>query len=196
LASAKFDVAAYEGQGIDLIEVDARGRRRAVERFAADRLGDAVIRMYERYAELLPDGPERARAAGTARAVAVSVGPEDLDRLAATIAPLIDYVDHRTIGMESTRGAEAFLRGAHSLHEVADDVANRIDDVLVLRPNAGLCRVTNFGTDRAGGGTYERPFLVISVVGADGRLTRFEQFDADRVAEAFARFDELTAEPG
>ena len=33
------------------------------------------------------------------------------------------------------------------------------------------------------------------VFGADGLVTRIEQFDADRDAEALARFDELTAEP-
>ncbi|MGH7895064.1 MAG: nuclear transport factor 2 family protein, partial [Candidatus Binatia bacterium] len=195
LAGSRFDVGAYETERFDVIEVDAEGRQRRQESFALDRLGDAGVRLFERYADLLPDGPERVRAATMARSMAVYVGPEDLDRLAATLSPLMDYIDHRTIGMESTRGAEAFLRGARSLHEVADDVANRVDDVLALRPDAGLVRATNFGRDRAGGGAYERPFLALSVFGADGLLTRFEQFDADHDAEALARFDELTAEP-
>jgi class 3 adenylate cyclase/tetratricopeptide (TPR) repeat protein/ketosteroid isomerase-like protein len=186
-----FDVGAYEQVEIGLIEVDAQGRMRRRERFAPDRLGDAVVRLYERYAELLPDGPERARAEATARSVAVYVGPEDLDRYATTLAPHIDYVDHRIIAMESTQGAETFLRVLRSLHEVADEVANRVDDVLALRPDAGLLRVTNFGRDRAGGGTYERPFLALSVFGPDGLLTRFEQFDVGHEAEALARFDEL-----
>ncbi|MGH9670631.1 MAG: hypothetical protein ACRD3A_11035, partial [Terriglobales bacterium] len=55
---------------IILIEADAQGRHRRQEAFAADRLGDAVARLYERYADLLPDGPARARAAATARSVA------------------------------------------------------------------------------------------------------------------------------
>src|SRR5215470_13561804 len=97
-------------EAIDLIEVDAQGRQRRVEQFGSNRLGDAVARLYERYAELLPEGPERARAAATARSVALSAGPVDPDRYAAALAPLVDYVDHRTIGLESTRGAEAFLR--------------------------------------------------------------------------------------
>ena len=68
---------------IVLIEVDAHGRRRRAEFFAADRLGDAVARLYERYAELLPDGPARARAAATARSVAAharTVRPRSLRR--------------------------------------------------------------------------------------------------------------------
>jgi len=189
-----FDVGAYEQVEIALIEVDAEERERRVERFAADRLGDAVVRLYERYAELLPDGPERARAVATARCVAACVGPEDIDRVAATLAPLVDHVDHRIIGVESSRGAEAVLRALRSLHEVADDVGNRVDDVLAVRSDAGLIRVTNFGTDRAGGGIYERPFLALALYGADGLLARLEQFDVGHEAEALARFDELVRE--
>src|SRR5512134_3594882 len=54
-----FDVGAFEFDNVTLVEVDAQGRRRRLELFAADRLGDAVARLYERYAELLPEGPER-----------------------------------------------------------------------------------------------------------------------------------------
>src|SRR5262249_9141020 len=56
---ARFDVGAYETEVVGLVEVDARGRRARSEFFAIDRLGDAIARLYERYAELLPDGPER-----------------------------------------------------------------------------------------------------------------------------------------
>src|SRR5207247_431591 len=52
-----------------------------------------------------------------------------------------------------------------------------------------------FGTDRVSGGAFERAYLLLLAFGADGRLTRTESFDADRDAEALARFDELTAEP-
>src|SRR5262249_57211702 len=45
------------------------------------------------------------------------------------------------------------------------------------------------------GGAFERNLLMLWVFGADGVLTRWEQFDADRDAEALARFDALTAEP-
>ena len=68
----------------------------------------------------------------------------------------------------------------------------RVDDVLGLRSDALLVRWTNLGTERAGGGAYERQFLRLCVFGADGLLTRIELFDADRDAEALARFDELT----
>ena len=44
---------------------------------------------------------------------------------------------------------------------------------------------------RAGGGAYERQFLILWVFGAHGLLTCVEWFDADREEEALARFDEI-----
>src|SRR5262249_49406810 len=74
LRGGALDVGAFEMQEMLLIEVDALGRHLRGEIFASDRLGDAVARLYERYADLLPDGPARVRAAATARSVA-AMGP-------------------------------------------------------------------------------------------------------------------------
>src|SRR5437764_4644624 len=118
----------------------------------------------------------------------------DLDRIAAAIAPAIEVVDHRTLGTWSARGAEAFLEHFRALHEVTDDAATRSDEVLGLDSDAFVVRATHSGTAHAGGGAYERQFVVLNVFGPDG-LTRVEFFDAEREDEALARFDELTAEP-
>jgi class 3 adenylate cyclase/tetratricopeptide (TPR) repeat protein len=186
-----FDVGPYERVEIAVIEVDAQARQRRRESFAADRLGDAVVRLYERYAPLLPDGPARAGGAATPRAVAAMLGPYDLDRYATALAPDVEYVDHRTLGLGSADGADALLRLLGTLLDLADDIANRVDDVLGLRTDALLLRWTNFGTIRLGGGAYERHFIWLGVFGTDGLLTRIEVFDPDRDAEAHARFDEL-----
>src|SRR5262249_57357967 len=82
-----FDVGAHEGEQIEWGEVDAQGRHLRGEIFSVDHLGDAVVRLYERYAELLPEGADRARAAVTARSVAAYVGPIELDRLTGSVAP-------------------------------------------------------------------------------------------------------------
>src|SRR5205823_5041724 len=112
-AGARFDVGAYEREGIALLEVDAQGRRARTEVFAVDRL---------------------------------------------------------------------------------DDAATRSEEVLGLHSDAFVVRATHTGTAHAGGGAYERPFVVLNAFGPDG-LTRVEFFDAEREDEALARFDELTAEP-
>src|SRR5262249_40557585 len=190
-----FDVGAYEQAEIALIEVDAQERERRRERFAPDRLGDAIVRLYERYAELLPKGPERARAAAIARSVAATRGPVDLERYAATLAPAVEGVDHRVLGTWSAQGAEAVLRNWRSLLAIAADVTLRDDDILALRPNALVLRRTHLGTDRASGGLYERPFLQLSVFGSDGLMERFEPFDVGDEDDALARFDELVLSP-
>jgi hypothetical protein len=51
------------------------------------------------------------------------------------------------------------------------------------------------GTERHGGGAYERPFLLLLTADSGGRLARAEWFDADREAEAVARLDELREAP-
>src|SRR5262249_54068541 len=77
----KFDVGPYEAEQMRVIENDPHGRWRRGEYFPCRRLGDAIARLYEWYAEELPDDPTRARAAATARSVATLVGPLDLGRL-------------------------------------------------------------------------------------------------------------------
>ena len=183
---------AVDSENLVLVDVDAQGYRRRTEFFAPDRLGDAIVRLYARYAELCADAAG-ARAAATARSVAAVLGPFDLDRYAAGIAADVEFVDHRSVGFPSGRGRHELLRSIGTLLETANDAATRVDDVLAARPDALLMRWTTSGTDRVSGGPFEWQFLRLCVFGADGLLTRAEQFDVDRDAEALARFDELTA---
>jgi tetratricopeptide (TPR) repeat protein len=67
---AATDVEDFARAALSLIEADPEGRAERIEIFAPDRLGDAVARLYARHAELLPEGPERARAEATARSAA------------------------------------------------------------------------------------------------------------------------------
>ena len=175
-----------------------RRRVRRLEIFAPDRLGDAIARLYERYAELLPDGPERTRAAATARSVAVLLGPRRPRSLGdgARARRRVHRSPVRRVARIRARSRSRAARNAAALLEVADGVSNRIDDVLDLRSDAFLVRWTNLGTARAGGGAFERRYLRLFVFGSDGLATRMEWFDADRDAEALARFDELTAAAG
>jgi class 3 adenylate cyclase len=183
----------YVTEEVMVVEVDADGRKWRGESFARDHLGDAVARLYELHAELLPEGPARTRAATRARTIAAYSGPIDVERWVAAWVPDVEYVDRRTIGVGSARGIDAFRRVLESLLEAAPDATQRFDDVLALRPGAWLLRITNLGHDRSTGGAYERPYLLLMVSGADGLLTRLEQFDSERVDEALARFDELLA---
>src|SRR5439155_1309908 len=141
-----------------------------------DRLGNAIARLYERHADILPGGPERARAAATARAVLVLPGPPDR----WPFAPGIEFVDHRTVGLGSVHGAEAVRRGVRALLDLTDDFATRVDDILALRSDALLERGTHSGTDRASGGAFERHLCHLWILGADGLIARGEQLVRER----------------
>ncbi|HTO55121.1 MAG TPA: nuclear transport factor 2 family protein, partial [Myxococcota bacterium] len=176
-----------------LLAVDGAGRRRLSEVFAPDRLGDAVTRSYELFAEAVPEGPARTRAEATARSIATMVESLDPDRFATAIAPGVEFADHGPIGIGSSRGEKAILRGLAALHGLAAEVAVSEEDVLAMQPDLLLTRCTTSGTDRASGGPFERHFLALWVFGSDGLATRVEWFAPDGEAEAFARIDALTS---
>ncbi len=184
-------VGTVEIDEVVLFEVDDRGRARRIEIFATEKLGAAVARLYERFSELLPDGPQRERAAATARSLAGWNGPDDPDRLAATVTPSMEMVDHRNLGTRSTRGAE-FLDHARLQTEIAIDFTGRTDGVLALAPDALLVRCTYFGIARDSGGAFENVLLQLFAFGADGLIARGELWEPDHEAEALARFDELS----
>src|SRR5262249_2912972 len=195
VAGRTFDVGAYEREEITLIEVDGQGRERRAEVFAADRLGDAIARLYERYADSLPDGPARARAAATARSVAQwLLGPHNAESYAPTLAPDIESVDRRILATWSAHGPAAVVRHTRSLLDLIAAYTARHDDIRAVRSDALIVRRTPSGIDRAGGGIWERPYLGLLVFGADGLVSRWEQFEVGDAAGALARFDELTAD--
>ncbi|HEV7732044.1 MAG TPA: nuclear transport factor 2 family protein [Candidatus Binatia bacterium] len=190
----QFDVGEYEREEIVLFETDEVSCRH-IEVFAADHLVDAVACLYERCAAALPEGAVRDRAGATAHAVAALLGPFDLDRFATAVAPDVAVTDHRRIGLEVTRGVDAWLADQRALHDLAGDLVTRVDDVLALCADALLVRWSTSGTDRPGGGPYERRDLWLGVFGADGRVARLELFESDHVADALARFDALAGAP-
>ena len=185
------DFGAVQRDELVLVEVGADGRHRRIELFASDRLRDAILRLYERHAELLPEGPARERAAATARSMDrwLRRSPDFVDAL----APSVEFVDHRRLGLGSARGAEAVARGPRNHDAVGSAIVLRVDFPLAVLPDALLLQGTTSGIDRASGGAYERPFVMIGVFGQDGRMTHLEWFDVDAGDAALARFDALTS---
>ena len=191
-AGGNFDVAEYEMEHVGVLELDAVGRCRGFETFAADRLADAVIRLYQRAADALPEGPARTRAAAAAGSIErMFFSLVDRDRLASPFSPAVEWIDRRVAGVGTLRGEAAVLAAVGAFLDLTVDVRWRIDEVLACSADALLTRATNLGTDRAGGGAFERTIHALVVFDADGRVARWESFDLDREAEALARFDEV-----
>src|SRR5262249_33735830 len=188
-AGGTFDVGAYQREVIHLTEVGAQGRWRS-EDFATDRLGDAIVRLYERYAELLPEGPMRACAAATARSVAALFGrPLDFHRLATAVGPDVEMVHHGgLVSQGAWRGRGAWLRVIRVFFETADAIVIRVEDILALTPEACLVRYENSGIDRTTGGAFEQTYLMLAVFGPDGLIARHGAFAPGHEDEALARF--------
>src|SRR5262249_56331821 len=105
-------------------------------------------------------------------------GLAEIDRYAAVLAPAVEFVDHRTLGGGSGHGAKAYLDWVRTLFEISDDVGIRFDDVLGLRADALLVCLTSSGIQRAGGGSYERQFLFLSLFGPPGLVLPLPPFHA------------------
>ena len=186
-----FDVGDYEMEHLFVNELDAAGRLGHSEVFPSDHLGDAVARLYARYAALLPEGSARARAAATAQTLAGFAEPFDLDRFTALFAPAVEVVDHRSVGYGTLHGAEALARSVRALMELTEGFDRRFDEVFAASASALVVRDSSSGTLRTGGGAFERSVCELFVFGADGLVTRWERFDLEHQSEALARFDEL-----
>ncbi len=174
-----------------LWEVDDQGRRRRVELFAAEHLGEAIARLYARHAELLPAGAGRRRAARIFDSVAARLGPADVERMAGVLAPDVQFVDHRRAGFPPARSARQLQAGFRSLLDETREVGTATTDVLRLEPDALLVQRRNTGLTRDGG-QFETDFLLLLVFDADGLVMRDEQFAAADAEHALARFAELT----
>jgi class 3 adenylate cyclase len=192
-ASGHYDVGAYENEVISLLETDAAGMLRRQEVFAVHALGAGVARLYERHAELLPEGPERERAMATARSISGMAGPIDLERWQALWAPTYRVADHRMLGTWASQNAAEQLHHYRLQLDLAPDFAHRLEDVLALAPDALLVRETWYGTARDSGGAFENLVCNLYVFGADGLVAHVDCYEAEDETAALARFDELTA---
>lgn len=193
LADGRLDVAEFAHEAIRFSEVDDEGRYARSESFPVDRLGDAVVRMYERYGERAADGRERERAMGTARSIRSFTGAIGVDDLRERTARECQVVDHRVLG---TWSGDSQAVGDHleGLAQLASDVHVRDEDVLGLGPSVLLRRLRHLGTQRFGGGSYERAFLMLATFDGAGRFSCIELFDLDQESDALARFDALAGE--
>ena len=189
------DVGPFERDQLVVGEVDANGRACRVEFFAPHELADATARLYQRHASRLPDGPARERAIATARTVEALCGAFDAD-LSTVFAPDVECVDHRTTGFGSGGGVDWMRRCIATGYEVADDLADRFDDVVAAQPDALLVRWTTSGKERIGGGPFEWRHFRLFLFDSDGLVRRVEVFDVDRHIAALARYDALTMDAG
>jgi tetratricopeptide (TPR) repeat protein/ketosteroid isomerase-like protein len=148
--------------------------------------------MVARYAELgggqgpLGDRPPERVWAEFIRRHAV----RDLDRLAEIIAPEWALIDHRRLGWEEIRGYDSLVRYLRAGFEVSTDVRLEVDEVLARDDRVIAMRMTVYATTLDGGGRFDRPLGIVSVVD-NGRILRHDQYDHDDTEAMLTRYAEL-----
>jgi ketosteroid isomerase-like protein len=188
----RFDVGAYESEAIHLFEGNADGLWLGSEVFALDRINEGIARLYERYAESLPEGPDRDRAAAILRGVRAWTGSIDLIEHAATIEPAAQLIDHRVLSTWASRDAAELLEHMRlQVEELAPDFRPRVEDVIAIEPDAHLLRTTYEGNAIGSGGYFENRICLLYTFGVDGRIAHIECFEAEAEVDALARFEEL-----
>jgi len=145
------------------------------------------VRLYERYAESLPEGVERTRAAGIAETLRLFVGPISPDALAPRYAPRLVQRDHRMLSEWSATSPDEAVAHLCAAASVVGNSRGRVVDVVAAGPSAYLTHVVSTGTS-ADGVESERLFLSLNAYAPDGRVQHIEFFDEGREAEALARF--------
>jgi hypothetical protein len=100
--------------------------------------------------------------------------------------------DHRLLGWETVRSAEAYVQTLNSLVDLAPDAQLRLDRAEMSQ--RGLLWVGAWVGTREGG-AFETPWVTVSEHDAQGIVLRFDQYDLDQLPAARARFEELRPDP-
>ncbi|MGJ8668753.1 MAG: nuclear transport factor 2 family protein [Oceanococcus sp.] len=189
--SKNFDVGAYEN-----VRIQIDDREEGIEVFDTKHLGDAVARLYERYAASLPEGPEQAKATGLAKIIQAGTGRIDHERLKPHWSGDVQLVDHRTAGMGSVVGRDAVTQAISVMAvELTEDFAGQFDEIVTLRPDALLAHYRTDGKGQLSGGEFEQLAWYLMIADEQGNIARWEIFDAEQAEAARARFEELTGDP-
>src|SRR5262249_37960073 len=96
------------------------------------------------------------------------------------------------LGLRGGRVSERDLtRWRGATHELADNLAYRVDAILALRPDGYLVQSVMLGRDRTSGGRFEETKLDLRRFDPRGRMVLSEWCDVEGEAEALARFETL-----
>lgn len=188
----RFDVGVFENEAVSVLEADGRGLLCRQEVFSPDHLSKALSCLYRWHSESLPEGPARDRAAATSRAVGALIGAFEAERVAAACSPDVEVHDHRRVGFGVLKGPEAVGAAVQALVDLSETIEVHIHDVLALTDDVLVMLGASTGTTNSSG-NFERPACELWFFAADGRIARWERFDAEDSDKALARLDEATS---
>ena len=115
----------------------------------------------------------------------------DWDGLRACYVEEHEQIDHRTLGWEVLRGAQAMVDMFRSWDDVAPDVELWFES-LAVEGEHGVAHMGGRGHAAEGGGAMEYVVTTLATI-RDGRNLRGELFDAGEESAAMARFESSAA---
>src|SRR5207249_1897924 len=167
-----------------VVEVDDAGDRVAMVHLDPDDLDAAYAELDRRYA-----AGEAAPYARTWETLQRFAAAGDWDELASVFDPDLVLEDHRPIGWGTLHSRDEYLAMIRALVDLAPDLSLRLEHVLALDDRRTL------GVGRAAGswegGPFEMPFVAVVMLGPDGRIQRFHQYDLEQLDAARARFEAI-----
>ena len=185
-------VAERSGSGpmevemLDLVEVDASGRRTALVVFDVTDVDAAFDEMDRRYdARLAELGAERER---WARDFRRCYEARDWAGLAALATDDLVAEDHRLVSWGTLHGGPAWAKSQETLVDLAADTRARAHHVRTC-PRGAISQVLWSGTHD--GGPFEIEIVSVGLFNDAGRLARMDLYDLRQIDQAFARFHEL-----
>jgi hypothetical protein len=183
------DVGPSEIEYLVVHEIDDHGDAVAFVAFDPDDLDAAYAELDARYAagEAAPYGRTWARLQRFGRAAAA----RDWKQWASLFAP--DYVveDHRLLGWGTLHSRDEYLTYVRTLVDLSPDARWRLDHVLALDDWRWLAVVSAVGSQD--GGPFEIPYVVVAVLGPDGRHQQAHLYDFDQLDVARACYETLAA---
>jgi hypothetical protein len=190
LMVADGDVGPSELDYLNVVETDPQGRYLAMVRFAADDLDAA-------YAELDARWPAGEAAAHPLASKWIAdyerfFAGRDWTGMAAIMAPDLVSHSHRLVSWGTLHGPSGLVSTMEVQMALAPDTRLRLDHV---RTCAGglLLEYTWLGTRE--GGAFENLLVAAIEIDAFGRARRVDVWEAEKLEQAQARFEALSATP-
>jgi ketosteroid isomerase-like protein len=171
---------------LDLVEVDAEGRRTSLVVFDPDDLDCAYAELDRRY-----ETGEAATYPPLASVFTRAIATGEWDALAALCAPAFVEYDHRPLAvLGTTHGPAAWVQNFRMQVELAPDTVLRSNHV---RHGANGLLFHLMWQGSREGGAYEIPLVATAELDEGGKIVRADIYDHDQLDQALARFEELTA---
>src|SRR5262249_29348553 len=183
------DVGASELEFLVIHESDDQGDGVAAGALDPDDLDAAYAELDARSAA--GEAAPYARTWASLQRFARAAAARDWEQWASLVAPDFVLEDHRLLGWGTLHSRDEYMKYVRTLLDLRPDTRWRLDHVLALEEGRALSGTNWVGSRDAG--PFEIPYVVVAVVGSDGRIQRAHLYAFDQLDAARACYETLAA---